>query len=111
VRRIARLIADLDHDNFAARGKASTELDGIGPRAELALRRTLAGELSPEARTRVQRLLDRLRSPEGQPPPELVRLRFIEALEANGTPEARKALAELAVGHADAPLAREAKAS
>jgi hypothetical protein len=111
-RRIARLIADLDHDDFAARDKASAELETIGLRAEPALRRALAGEVSVEARTRLKRLLDRLGSPEGQPPPpELVRLRVIEALEANGTPEARKVLAELAAGPADSPLAREAKAS
>jgi hypothetical protein len=111
-RRIARLIADLDHDDFVAREKASAELETIGPRAEPALRRALGGEVSPEARTRVKRLLDRLGSPEGQPPPpELVRLRVIEALEANGTPEARKVLADLAAGPTDSPLAGEAKAS
>jgi WD40 repeat protein len=111
-RRIARLIADLDHDDFAAREKASAELETIGPRVEPALRRALAGEASPEVRTRVKRLLDRLRSPAGQPPPpEVVRVRAVEALEANGTPEARKVLAELAAGPADAPLAQEAKAS
>jgi hypothetical protein len=111
-RRIARLIADLDHDDFAARDKAFAELETIGPRAEPALRRALAGEVSVEARTRLKRLLDRLGSPEGQPPPPaLVRLRVIEALEANGTPEARKVLAELAEGPADLPLASEAKAS
>jgi WD40 repeat protein len=111
-RRITRLIADLDHDDFAAREKASAELEAIGPRAEPALRRALAGEVSPEGRTRVKRLLDRLGSPEGQPPSsELVRLRVLEALEANGTPEARRVLAELAAGPADSPLAREAKAS
>jgi hypothetical protein len=111
-RRIARLIADLDHDDFAAREKASTELETIGPRAEPALRRALEGEVSAEVRTRVKRLLERLRSPEGQPPPpELVRLRVLEALEANGTPEARKVLAELAAGPADSPTTQEAKAS
>jgi WD40 repeat protein len=111
-RRIARLIADLDHDDFAVREKASAELEAVGPRAEPALRRALGGEVSLEARTRLKRLLDHLRSSERQPPPpELVRLRVLEALEANGTPEARKALAELASGPPDSPLSREAKAS
>jgi hypothetical protein len=110
--RIARLIADLNHDDFAVREKASAELEAIGRRAKPALQRALAGKVSVEARNRLKRLLDRLGSPEAQPPPpELVRRRAVEALEANGTPEARKVLAELAVGLPDSPLAGEAKAS
>jgi hypothetical protein len=38
-------------------------------------------------------------------------LRVVEALEANGTPEARKALAGLAAGPKGSPLTEEAKAA
>jgi hypothetical protein len=41
----------------------------------------------------------------------LIRLRVVEALEANGSDEARRALAELAKETLDAELRREAKAS
>jgi hypothetical protein len=111
-RRIARLIADLDDDKFATREKSYGELEKLGVRAEPALRRALEGEASLEVRTRVKRLLDRLgAAQEPLPSPELVRLRVVEALEANGTPEARKTLAELATAPAESELAREAKAS
>jgi hypothetical protein len=111
-RRIARLIADLDDDKFATREKASGELEKLGVRAEPALRRALEGEASAEVRSRVQRLLKRFDTPQGPlPSPELVRLRVVEALEANGTREARQVLAELSEGATDAPLTREAKAS
>jgi WD40 repeat protein len=111
-RLIARLIADLDADKFATREKAFAELGKLGVRAEPALRRTLENEVSAEVRTRVHRLLERLGAPHDLPPSrELIRLRVVEALEANGTKEARQVLAELSEGATDAPLAREAKAS
>jgi hypothetical protein len=109
-RRIARLIADLD-DSFARREKAYRELVSLGARGAPALRRALQGQASVEVRRRVERLLERLGSSTEAPPPELVRLRVVEALEANGTTEARKLLAELAAGPAASPLTREAKAS
>jgi WD40 repeat protein len=96
-RRIAQLIADLDSNNFTTREKATAELEKYGERAAPALRRTLDGEPSAEVRTRVKRLLDKLGSRKESPPSsELVRSRVIEALEANGTDEARKVLAWLA---------------
>jgi hypothetical protein len=69
----------------------------IGEQATSALRRALEGETSLEVGRRVKRLLDELGSRKESPPsPELVRLQVIEALEANGTDEARKVLASLA---------------
>jgi WD40 repeat protein len=111
-RRIAQLIADLDDDTFATREKASAELAKLGVRAEPALRRTLEGEVSAEARRRVKTLLERLGgSKEPLPSAELIRLRAVEALEANGSKEARQALTELSEQSTDAVLAKEAKAS
>lgn len=109
--RFARLIADLDDDKFTTREKASAELEKLGSRAEPALRRTLEGTVSAEVRSRVQRLLERFGPRQEQTPPELVRLRIVEALEANGSREARQVLAELAKEATDTELAREAKAS
>jgi WD40 repeat protein len=111
-RRSARLIADLDGDEFATREKATAELEKLGIRAKPALRRALQGQASAEVRSRVKRLLERLGSPhEALPEPELIRLRVVEALEANGSPEARQLLTELAEGSEDTPLKQEAKAS
>jgi hypothetical protein len=110
--RIGRLIADLDSADFATREKATAALEALGARAGPALRKALEGSPSAELRGRTQRLLRRL-GPTGEalPPPELVRLRAVEALEANATAEARAVLAELAAGPAADELAREAKAS
>lgn len=111
-RRTARLIADLDSDDFARREKASAALEALGARAEPALRQALEGNPSAELRRRARRLLQRLSAAAERPPsPELVRLRGVEALEAKGTPEARKVLTGLAAGPASAPLTAEAKAA
>ena len=110
--RIARLVASLDSDDFATREKATAALEALGARAEPALRPALEGNPSAELRRRAQRLLRRLGPTAERPPsPELVRLRVVEALEANGTLEARKALAGLAAGPAASPLTAEAKAA
>lgn len=108
-RRIAQLIADLDDDAFAAREKASAQLRNLGVRAEPVLRRTLENKPSLEVRRRINQLLERLDTK--LPTPELIRLRLVEALEANASPEARQALAEVAETSTDAELTREAKAS
>lgn len=111
-RSIPRWIADLDADKFATREKAFGELAKLGVRAEPALRWTLEGEVSAEARARIKRLLDRLGAPAGRPPSvDLIRRRVVEALEANSSKEARQVLTELAKESTDAELAREAKAS
>jgi WD40 repeat protein len=110
--RIARLIADLDSDDFATREKATAALEDLGATAGPALRRAVENTTSAEVRIRAGRLLKRLDAPSVVPPsPELVRLRAVEALEANSTPEARAALAELAAGPAADALTHEAKAS
>jgi hypothetical protein len=110
--RIARLIADLDADKFATREKAFAELEKLGVRAEPALRQTLKGEVSVEVRRRIQSLLGRLGTSQEEPPSsELIRLRVIEALEANGSKEAAQILSELSEETTNARLAQEAKAS
>ena len=60
VAAMARLIADLDNDDFAIREKASQELEGLGQSAVGALRQALAQGPSPEATRRLKQLLDKL---------------------------------------------------
>jgi hypothetical protein len=55
--RIARLLAELDDDDFAVREEASAELLRIGPPAEAALRKALAESPSAEVRRRARDLL------------------------------------------------------
>jgi hypothetical protein len=84
--RLARLIADLDHDNFNVREKASQELEKQGELAELAFQQALAGKPSPELRLRVNRLLEKLAA---APSKENLRwLRAIQVLEQVGGAEA-----------------------
>jgi WD40 repeat protein len=110
--RIDRLIAELDSDDFATREKATAALEDLGQKAGPALRRAAEKAASVEVRTRAGRLLKRMDRPAAElPSPELVRLRAVEALEANATPEARAVLAELAAGPVADALTGEAKAS
>jgi WD40 repeat protein len=111
-KRVARLIKDLDSDDFETREKASRELEGLGQRAEGPLRDALKAGPSAEVRDRAERLLARLKADAAiAPSPELVALRAVEALELNGGSEARAVLEGLAKGSADERTAEAAKAS
>jgi RNA polymerase sigma factor (sigma-70 family) len=106
---IARLIADLDRDDFTARESASKELSELGELAEPALRAALNDKPSAEKRRRVEELLKRL---DASNSPELLRgVRAVEVLESLGTPAARQALQALSQGAAEARLTREANAA
>jgi RNA polymerase sigma factor (sigma-70 family) len=59
-RRTTRLIADLDHDKFAVRVKASGELEYLGKYAKADLEKALSGNPSLEARRRIEQLLQKL---------------------------------------------------
>ncbi len=93
-KHLARLIADLDADQFVVREKATHELEQLGARAWPALRQVLAGQPSAEVRRRVEQLLQKpqrfLLTPE-----ELRGWRAIEALERIGTADARGVLGRL----------------
>jgi len=107
--KIARLIADLDRDDFAARDSATKQLSELGDLAELALRAALNDKPSAEKRRRVENLLTRL---DPSVSPELLRgVRAVEVLESLDTPEARQVLQALAQGAAETRLTREAKAA
>lgn len=107
---IARLIADLDSDEFAVRDKARLALEKHGELAEDALRKALRDRPSLEMRRRIEGLLERLRQHplSGE---SLQLSRAILALEWMEDAEARRLLQTLGQGTPEARLTREAKAA
>jgi RNA polymerase sigma factor (sigma-70 family) len=107
--KVARLLPDLDREEFAVRQKAASELEKLGPTAEPVLRQALRGDLSPEARRRLESLLDSI---EGAGEAERLRdVRATEVLGHAGTPDARRLLEAWAGGEPGARRTREAKAT
>jgi hypothetical protein len=106
-KRITRLRADLESNDFDTRDKADKELDKIVESAEPQPRRALAGKPSVELHQRLERLLDG----EALKAARFRALRATEMLERDGGPAARELLQSLAKGDADALLTRQAKAS
>jgi RNA polymerase sigma factor (sigma-70 family) len=108
--RIARLITELESEQFNVRTQASKELEQMGELAEPALSKALAGTPSLELRQRANKLLDAFYA---RPlSSEQVRdMRALEVLEHVATPEARRVLETLANGAPGARLTREAQAS
>jgi WD40 repeat protein len=107
--RVAELLADLDHNQYARRQKASESLAALGTvvRSALEQHRPTA---PAEARQRIDDLLRRLDQTEWTP--EMLRqARAVEALERAGTPDAKAVLEKLAQGAADALVTREARAA
>jgi hypothetical protein len=109
--RLQRLLADLDHEQYAMREAAEAELKGLGRRAEADLRRTLAATRSAEVRRRVRRLLLPLDGNPAALPDERLACRALSVLERVGTDEARRLVKELAGGCPTARQTQEAGAS
>ncbi len=107
-RQVARLILDLEHDQYAVRQQATAALEKLGEQAEAALRKALKENSSPEVHKRVEALLARIEGPT-QAPETLRALRVVEVLEHIGTPDARKLLRQLAGGAPEARLTRDAQ--
>jgi hypothetical protein len=107
-KQVARLLADLDSDQFTVRDKAMKQLRQLDERIEPSLRQALQGKTSLEARKRIEELLEGIRT-SGTSPEKLRPLRGIEVLEYIGTPEAKQVLQKLATGASNARLTREAK--
>jgi RNA polymerase sigma factor (sigma-70 family) len=108
-KRVDKLLADLDSEQFAVREAASRELTGMGEQIEAALQRVLENKPSLEMRNRVRATQESLR---GVPPAATLRtLRAIRVLEAIDTEQARQLLRQLARGAAGARETREAKAA
>jgi hypothetical protein len=107
---IARLLADLDSEQFETRERAVKELQALDRLAEAPLRRLLAGQPPPGVRRAAQGLLDRLDGPLADAD-WLRTLRAVETLETIGTPEARRLLDDLTAGAPGARLTEEARAA
>jgi RNA polymerase sigma factor (sigma-70 family) len=105
---VARLIADLNSDDFAVRQKAGEELGKLGEAAVVPLRKALADKPALEVRRRLQQLIDQAQSRGGD---WLRRLRAVQALERMHTPRARHLLESLAAGAPGASLTEDAKAA
>ncbi|HEY7158758.1 MAG TPA: WD40 repeat domain-containing protein, partial [Gemmataceae bacterium] len=105
-KRVARLLANLDNTEFAAREKAMRELEKLGDSAATELHKALTGKPPLEAKRRIEQLLDKANGPE-----HFRMVRALEAVEMMNTPEARELCASLARGIAEARLTREAKAT
>jgi len=105
--QLKALLANLAGDDFQIREKATASLAGY----DLAIRPVLEAELratrSPEARRRLEGLVNRLDSPT---PIQWRLIRAVEAVEGMGTPEADALLAEWASGKAGPIVAAEATA-
>jgi WD40 repeat protein len=110
MRRIERLITDLDDGRFEVREQATRDLEALAENAAPALRKVLAGKPSAEAKRRIDALLDRLDG--AALLPETVRqIRAVEALESSGDLEAQRVLKKLAAGPPEWRLTQEARAA
>jgi RNA polymerase sigma factor (sigma-70 family) len=111
-RRVDRLIADLDRDDFTTRQKATAELEQLEEKAAAAFRKALTERPSVEQRRRLEALLDKVFQSACVMTPERLRAeRSLEALELSGTLEAREVLEKLAGGAPGVRLTEEAKAA
>jgi RNA polymerase sigma factor (sigma-70 family) len=106
--RVAKLIAELDDDDFKMRERASAELKKIGTAAEAALRRALEGNPSPEAKRRIEVLLEHP-SMTGVAPEFLAALRALEVLQLIGTPESHAVVKAAAKGVPGTPATEAAR--
>ncbi len=98
--RLARLLKDLDSDEFTVRESASRELEKLGDVARPAVRQALAHRgLSLEMRRRLEALSTALDNISGE---RLRRWRALEVLERQGGAAARELLKELAAGAPEA---------
>ncbi|MFL5242362.1 MAG: WD40 repeat domain-containing protein [Gemmataceae bacterium] len=106
-RRLQRLIADLDHQEFAKREAASCELSNLGLAAGPFLRTAIAKDPATEMRRRLENLLRDL-----EPKQErlsIIHSRANQVLERIGTKEAQELLKNLAEGADFAPHLTDAR--
>ena len=88
-KKIIKLIAELDDDDFGVRQSASTQLGKIGEKADPFLRTALATTSSLEARRRIEALLGTRAYEDTISTDQLQQIRAIRVLEQIGTPQAR----------------------
>jgi hypothetical protein len=107
--RLAKLLKDLDSDDFALREAAGRELEKLGDVVRPTIRQTLARPgLSLELRRRLEPIAASLEELSGA---RLRQVRAIEVLEMLGTAEACELLTLVATGASDTRLTEHAKAA
>jgi hypothetical protein len=109
-KRLALLIAALNHERFAERQKATEALEKLADLVEHALRKALAENPPLETARRLDQLLRKVDAGGGKRQ-RLQRLRALTVLEQIGTAEARGVLRTWAGGDPEAALTREAQAA
>jgi WD40 repeat protein len=110
-KRIEALIADLDHDSYAVRERATRELEKLAKWAKPALERTAANPPSLEVQRRIEDILRKLKSGVTWAQERLRVFRAVDILEKIGSTEARQMLDRLAQRFPDDDIRQEAKAS
>jgi WD40 repeat protein len=107
-KKLERLIADLDSEEFERRSTANTELERLGDLAVPALDKTVGGPINLEARRRIEAILAKQNT--GTLTADQVRIvRAVELLERIGSPESRQVLQALAQGAPGALATRQAQ--
>jgi WD40 repeat protein len=110
--RLARLLADLDSDDFDTRDAAANSLEGLGEQVVDDLQKAAEQKNSLEKQRRLEALLSTARDARPFGTAEKVRQwRALEVLEKAATPEAVGLLTDLAGGAPGARLTREARAA
>ena len=109
-KRIGDLVSRLDDENFRVREKATQELEKHGLEAPPILRRALDDKTSPEARRRIDRVLEKLKSAK-HTSDQKRSLGALLVFELSATAGAIETLEEAAKGRAGAWLAGEAQGS
>jgi RNA polymerase sigma factor (sigma-70 family) len=104
----ARLIRELDSDDFQLRQKAARELEETGEATLPVLRKALAAGPSAEARRRMNQVLISLERWSGEP---LRALRALEVLERIASKDARKVIEMVAGWTPETRVTREAVAA
>src|SRR5262249_8285532 len=107
-KQVARLLAALNDERFAAREQATAELAKLGEQIGEALRKALQRPETLEQRRRVEQLLQKLQQLSAE---RLRSVRVVEVLEQVATPAAHKLVAALAGGAPEARQTQEARAT
>jgi WD40 repeat protein len=110
-KEIAKMIEELDSEEFDVREKATQKLIGLGKAAEEAVRKALANQPTAEAKARLEQILKKSTGGAAYNPELAHAIRAVEVLERIGTPEAQAVLEEAAKGPQSARLTTEAQAA
>ena len=109
-KRVERLLADLDSNEFAVREAASKALAGLDEQATPYLEETLKSTASAEVRVRVTRILEQRRGA-ALTADQIRQIRAVMVLERIGDGEAKDVLKRWAGGPVGARLTTEAAAA